>query len=47
MGYGKGYYDRYFEKHFPNKVGICFREQLIDKVPMNSQDIFMDSIIHD
>lgn len=47
IGYGKGYYDRFFQKHSAYKVGICFTEQLIDQVPMDSHDIYMDLVIHD
>lgn len=47
MGYGKGYYDRYFQNYSVYKVGVCFREQLIESVPMNYHDIYMDFVIHD
>lgn len=47
MGYGKGYYDRYFEKHSAYRVGVCFREQLIENVPMDQYDIYMDLVLHD
>lgn len=47
LGYGGGYYDRFFteiEKNVP-KIGLCFNIQIIDKVPINSYDIPVDYII--
>ena len=47
MGRGKGFYDKYmshcdFRAH---KVGVCFREQLVDNIPTEPHDIRMDCII--
>ena len=50
IGYGKGYYDRYFEKYksrHPLKIGLGFTCQLIDNIPTNSLDIAMDMIVTD
>lgn len=46
MGYGKGYYDRYFAK-YPQcrKIGICYEVQIIPKAPCGKEDIFMDMIV--
>lgn len=46
MGYGKGYYDRFFEKH-PGclKVGVCYGMQFIREVPCDRHDIFMDAVV--
>lgn len=46
IGYGKGYYDRYISAH-PNlfPVGICFSCQLLDAIPVESQDITMCQIM--
>lgn len=47
MGYGKGFYDRFFQQYCVYKIGICFQEQLIDEVPMDEHDILMDLVVHD
>ncbi|MCQ2239561.1 MAG: 5-formyltetrahydrofolate cyclo-ligase [Bacteroidaceae bacterium] len=46
MGRGKGYYDRFLPL-VPNavKIGVCFPFQLMDEVPVNEEDIFMDRVI--
>lgn len=51
MGYGAGFYDRYFKKiHKENakritKLALAYDFQVVDKVPMNKQDIPVDYII--
>lgn len=45
LGFGKGYYDNYLKDFKGLKVGICFAEQIIDKVPHNSKDVKMDIIL--
>ncbi len=46
MGYGKGYYDRYFARYPKNlKIGICYAFQVISAVPCDQYDIPMDAII--
>ncbi|MCI8299087.1 MAG: 5-formyltetrahydrofolate cyclo-ligase [Lachnospiraceae bacterium] len=46
MGYGKGYYDRYFSR-VPAccKLGVCFEMQLISQTPCDRHDIFMDGVV--
>jgi 5-formyltetrahydrofolate cyclo-ligase len=46
LGYGAGYYDTFLAEH-PDafKAGICFRGQLVDEVPMEEHDVFLDQII--
>ncbi len=46
LGYGGGFYDRYLAKH-PElyKVGICFKEQLFETLPVDAHDVRMDLII--
>lgn len=46
MGYGKGYYDRYFA-NYPGcqKIGICYQMQMVEDVPYGKHDIFMDEVI--
>jgi 5-formyltetrahydrofolate cyclo-ligase len=48
MGRGGGYYDRLLRKAKKViKIGLCFREQVIGKVPMNARDVRMDRVITD
>ncbi len=46
MGYGKGYYDRFFAQH-PGllKVGIAFEEQIAKEVITDSHDVPLDYLI--
>lgn len=50
-GYGAGYYDRYFKKISDKKkakikkVALAYDFQVIDKVPMDKQDVRIDCII--
>lgn len=46
VGFGRGYYDRFLST-YPNslKVGICFQNQLCDKIDADSNDIPMNIII--
>ena len=51
VGYGAGFYDRYFNKISEDNVGriiklaLAYEFQTLDKVPMNDQDIPVDFII--
>lgn len=46
IGYGKGYYDRYLEEKTELiKVGICFKIQIVDKIPAQDTDVKLDYII--
>ena len=47
IGRGKGYYDKYLKNNKVVKIGICFHEQLVDKVPAGINDIGMDFIVTD
>jgi len=47
LGRGKGCYDR-FLKTLPStvyKIGICFASQLVEKMPMTTDDVFVDEVI--
>lgn len=46
IGYGKAYYDRYFQR-FPGavKAGICFESQLVEQIPMEAHDHPMDYLV--
>ena len=46
MGYGKGYYDRYFGKSSHClKIGVCYEMQLVSQVPCGKYDICMDAVV--
>jgi len=46
IGYGKGYYDKYFKKN-PKafKIGLAYDFQVMDKLPKHEHDVPMDLII--
>lgn len=52
LGHGKGYYDSFFNKlatvqEKPAfKVGLSFREQIVDEVPLNEHDVRLDMILY-
>lgn len=46
IGYGGGYYDRFFEKYpHGKKIALCYDFQLQDSIPLNSFDIPVDILI--
>ena len=45
LGKGKGYYDRYFAKTDTFKVGLAFREQVVEKVYADDWDKPLDMLI--
>lgn len=51
IGYGAGYYDRYFKKiskernKLINKIALAYDFQIIDSVPMDELDVKIDCII--
>lgn len=45
MGRGKGFYDRFLPQVKAPKMGICFEFQLLDKIPVDRNDIKMDYIV--
>lgn len=45
LGYGKGYYDAFLKNKSVFKIGVCFSEQIVDKIPYDNNDIKMDLII--
>lgn len=45
LGRGKGYYDKYLAKTRSYKVGICFKEQMVDSIEVTPNDIKMDLVI--
>ncbi|MBC2582550.1 5-formyltetrahydrofolate cyclo-ligase [Clostridium sp. DJ247] len=49
VGYGGGFYDRFLIKtrSHSKKIGIGYSFQVIDEVPMEKHDMFIDGIITD
>lgn len=45
IGYGKGYYDRFYQNNNIYKIGLCFKSCLLDKLPHDKYDIKVDEII--
>ena len=45
MGFGKGFYDKFFSQHNCYKVGICHDFQIIDTVFPQNWDVPLDCII--
>ena len=45
LGKGKGYYDRYFAKTDTFKVGLAYREQVVEKVYADDWDKPLDMLI--
>jgi len=47
LGYGGGYYDRFLTESAPRaaRVGVAFELQLVDQVPMESHDQYMDVLV--
>lgn len=45
LGRGKGYYDRFFNKYKPVKIGVCFDCQLLHSVPVARHDKSMDIVV--
>ena len=47
LGYGGGYYDRFLVQDAPRalRIGLAFEMQLIEKVPVQQHDQFMDIVV--
>lgn len=46
-GRGKGFYDKYLSRNGFRaiKIGVCYKEQLAEKIPSEPHDILMDCVI--
>ncbi|MBO4286039.1 MAG: 5-formyltetrahydrofolate cyclo-ligase [Bacilli bacterium] len=44
MGHGQGYYDKYLSRCSVYKIGLCYKEQLLDEIPTDEHDIKMDRV---
>lgn len=53
MGHGAGFYDDYIKRHVeagfarPKLVGIGLKEQLVESIPLEPHDEFLDAVILD
>lgn len=48
IGYGKGYYDKFLQKHpFLYKAGICFTEQVVEHIESEAYDKKIDVLYTD
>lgn len=47
LGFGKGYYDRFLKQNDFKTIGICFDEQILEKVPLTDNDMKVKQIITD
>ena len=46
IGYGRGYYDKWFAQNRHNsRIALAFEATVLDKIPSNENDIRMDMII--
>lgn len=45
IGYGKGYYDRFLENFKGVKIGLCYDEMLLEKLPCDKFDIAADIVV--
>ncbi len=45
IGYGKGYYDRLFERLGGIKVGVCYEFQVLEEVPRDDWDMPVDLVV--
>ncbi len=47
MGYGGGFYDRFFKQNLSvYKMGVAFECQILDSIPVEEHDIVLDKIIY-
>ena len=45
MGYGKGYYDRFLPAFDGTKIGLCYSEFKVAKLPKGKYDVKLDVVI--
>jgi len=45
LGRGKAYYDKFLHTTKALKVGVCFEEQLAEKIPTDHHDLPMDQVV--
>jgi 5-formyltetrahydrofolate cyclo-ligase len=49
LGQGGGHFDRFLPRLRAGclRVGVCFREQLVDEVPSEPHDVVLDAVVSD
>ena len=49
LGQGGGWYDRFLSEVRPDcvSIGVCFAEQLVNALPIESHDVVMDHVVTD
>lgn len=47
LGFGKGYYDRFLSEAGGFKLGLGYSFQLLDFIPTEAHDIFLDGVMTD
>lgn len=47
IGYGKGYYDRFYSKNKVFSIGLCYKECLTNNIYPNEYDQKLDEVITD
>ncbi len=46
LGYGRGYYDRWFSKNtVKTKIGLAFEVQIVDELPLEETDLPLDILV--
>ena len=45
IGYGKGYYDRFLSSFEGTKIGLCYSEFKVNKLPSGKYDVKLDVVI--
>ena len=46
MGYGKGYYDRFFAEHeIKNRIGLAFELQIVESIETGEYDVPMTAVV--
>lgn len=45
LGYGKGYYDKFFKEYNGYKIGFAYKQCICDNICVNQFDIKMDIVI--
>lgn len=45
VGYGKGYYDRFLHRFGGSKIGLVYRDFILDRVPRGRFDLSVDLLV--
>ncbi len=45
LGYGGGFYDRFLPRVSAANAGVCFREQVVDALPMHERDVRVQQVV--